>query len=45
MFSLAAPMAISGNCRFVFGPYFQKDPNIVHSHQSFLCLFGHSNNV
>ncbi len=39
--SFAAPMAISGNCRCVFGLHFPSF--IVCSHRPFLCLFGHSN--
>ncbi len=41
--SFAAPLAISGNCRRVFGPHFPSF--IVCSHQSFLCLFGHGNRL
>ncbi len=36
-----APMTKSGNCRYIFGSHFPSF--IVCCHQSFLCLFGHSN--
>ncbi len=42
--SFAAAVVISGNSRCVFGPTFSFS-FIVCSHQSFLCLFGHSNHL
>ncbi len=41
--SFAASMAISGNCRCVFGS--SVSGFIISCHQLFLCLFGHSNSL